>query len=82
MPLPTRILVGLNQILTSFWYLIIIVGVLSNIVGITIMLETIQRHSLSQRVRGWKWNMRRVKKGTMISAGFIVAFTFFLTFLR
>ncbi len=78
--LPLLGLSGLAVFLVDYQLVFIIAGVLSNIVGITIMLETIQRHSLSQRVGRWKWNMRRVKRGTMISAGLIFVFTFFLNF--
>jgi hypothetical protein len=57
----------------------IIAGVLSNIVGITIMLETIQRHGLSQRLGRWRWNMNQVKKGAMVSAALALVAAFFLT---
>ncbi len=77
--LPLLGLSGVAIFLVRYQLFFIIVGVLSNIVGITIMLETIQRHSLSDRLRRWKWNMNWVKKGAMVSAALIVAATFFLT---
>lgn len=79
--LPLLGLSGLATFLTNYQLVFIIVGVLSNIVGITIMLETIQRHGLSRRLTGSMWNMNLVKKGTMILAGIISVFTFVLTFL-
>ncbi len=73
--LPFIGLAGAATFLTDYQSLFIIVGVLSNAVGITIMLETIQRHGLSQRLARLRWNMGRVKKGTMVSAslGLVVA---------
>jgi hypothetical protein len=78
--LPLIGLSGLAAFLASYQLVFIIAGVLSNAVGITIMLETIQRHGLSQRLMGWRWNMGRVKRGAMISAGLIITVTFFLNF--
>jgi hypothetical protein len=78
--LPLLGLSGLATFLVNYQVFFIIVGVLSNIVGITIMLETIQRHSLSERLGSWKWNMNWVKKGTMVSAALIVVATFLLTY--
>ncbi len=80
--LPLLGLSGLAAFLANYQLVFIIAGVLSNLVGITIMLETIQRHGLSQRVAGWGWNMNLVKKGAMISAGIIFIFTFSLNFLN
>ncbi len=77
--LPLLGLSGVAIFLVRYQLFFIIVGVLSNIVGITIMLETIQRHGLSDRLGRWKWNLNRVKKGAMVSAAFIIAATFFLT---
>ncbi len=77
--LPLLGLSGLAIFLVRYQLFFITVGVLSNIVGITIMLETIQRHGLSDRLGRWKWNMNWVKKGAMVSAALIIATTFFLT---
>lgn len=71
--LPLLGLSGLAAFLASYQLLFIIIGVLSNIVGITIMLETIQRYNLSQRLADWRWNMGLVKKVTLISATLIFA---------
>lgn len=79
--LPFLGLAGLATFLTSYQTFFIVAGVLSNVVGITIMLDTIQRHGLSQRMAGWKWNMNLVKKGAIVSALFLLAFTFFLSFM-
>ncbi len=75
-------LLGLSRVaifLVEYQVFFIIVGVLSNIVGIIIMLETIQRHGLSDRLGRWKWNMNWVKKGAIVSAVLIIVATFFLT---
>ena len=66
--LPLIGVAGLTAFLVEYQTFFIILGVLSNIVGITVMLETIQRHGLCPWVSSWKWNMRRVKKGAMVSA--------------
>ncbi len=76
--LPLLGLSGVAIFLVRYQLFFIIAGVLSNIVGITIMLETIQRHGLSDRLGRWKWNMNWVKKGAMVSAALIIAATFFL----
>ena len=77
--LPLLGLSGLAIFLVRYQLFFITVGVLSNIVGITIMLETIQRHGLSDRLGRWKWDMNWVKKGAMVSAALIIVATLFLT---
>ena len=77
--LPLLGLSGVAIFLVRYQLFFIIIGVLSNMVGITIMLEAIQRHSLSPRVAGWRWKMNRVKKGAMVLAALIIVATFFLT---
>ncbi len=77
--LPLIGLSGAAIFLVRYQLFFIIAGVVSNIVGITIMLETIQRHGLSGRLARLKWNMNRVKKGTIVSAVLIIVATFFLT---
>ncbi len=77
--LPLLGLSGMAIFLVRYQLFFIVVGVLSNIVGITLMLETIQRHGLSHRLAGWKWSMNWVKKGAMVSAGLIIVATFLLT---
>ena len=77
--LPLLGLSGVAIFLVRYQLFFIIAGVLSNIVGITIMLETIQRHDLSDRLGRWKWNMNQVKKGAMVSAALALVATFFLT---
>lgn len=77
--LPLLGLSGVAIFLVEYQVFFIIVGVLSNIIGITIMLETIQRHGLSNWLGRWKWNMNRVKKGAMVSAALIIVAAFFLT---
>ncbi|MBI4266784.1 MAG: hypothetical protein HY668_00245 [Chloroflexi bacterium] len=77
--LPFIGLAGLTAFLARFQSFFIILGVLSNTVGITIMLETIQRNRLCPWMAGWKWDMRRVKLGTMISAALVLLITGFFT---
>jgi len=69
--LPLLGLSGLAAFLVNYQFFFIILGVMSNIVGITIMLETIQRYNLCPWVARLHVDMSRVKKGTMISAGLI-----------
>jgi len=66
--LPLIGLAGLTAFLVKYQLLFIVLGVLSNVVGITIMLETIQRYGLCPWVARWRWDLGWVKKGTMISA--------------
>ncbi len=77
--LPLMGLSGVAIFLVRYQLFFIIAGVLSNIVGITIMLETIQRCGMSDRLGRLKWNMNWVKKGAMVSAALIIVATFFLT---
>lgn len=77
--LPLLGLAGAAVFLVRYQTFFIILGVLSNIVGITIMLETIQRHALSRRLAHWKWDLNRLKKWAMVSAVLILAAAFFLT---
>ncbi len=55
--LPLLGLSGVAILLVRYQLFFIVAGVLSNIVGITIMLETIQLHGLCPRVASWRWNM-------------------------
>ena len=79
--LPVLGLSGLAVFLASYQVLFMIVGVLSNMVGITIMLESIQRHGLSQKLANWRWNMGLIKKATIVSAVLILFATVFRTVL-
>jgi hypothetical protein len=79
--LPLLGLAGVAAFLASYQLLFIIIGVLSNLVGITIMLETIQRHGLSQKLTRWKWNMSWVKRGAMVSAVLVIGIAVFRTLL-
>lgn len=45
---------------------------MADAVGITIMLETIQHHGLSPRLARLRWSMKRVKRGTMLSAALVL----------
>ncbi len=74
--LPLLGLSGVAIFLVEYQVFFIVVGVLSNIVGITVMLETLQCHSLSDRLGRSKWNMKWLKRGTMASAALIAVVTF------
>lgn len=63
--LPLIGVAGLTAFLVKYQTLFIILGVLSNAVGIAIMLETIQRHKLCPLVSNWKWNMGTAKRVVM-----------------
>ncbi|MBI4283068.1 MAG: hypothetical protein HY663_01200 [Chloroflexi bacterium] len=77
--LPLLGLSGAAIFLVRYQLVFIIAGVLANIIGITIMLETIQRHALCPSVTSWRWNMSRVKKGTMVLAALILITAFVWT---
>ncbi len=66
--LPLIGLSGLAAFLVDYQLFFIVVGVMANIVGISIMLETIQRHGLCPVLARWRVNLGWVKKGAMISA--------------
>lgn len=70
--LPFLGLAGVATFLVDYQLIFIIFGVLSNVVGITIMLDAIQCQGLSDRLIRLGWNMRRVKKGTMATAAVAV----------
>ncbi len=65
--------------LTKYQLLFIIIGILSNLVGITIMLEIIQKHSLSEGFlkRVLIYDMRQVKKIAIGSSLILFLITFF-----
>lgn len=69
--LPLIGVAGLTAFLVEYQTFFLILGVLSNIVGITIMLETIQRHGLCPVLARLPVNMGRVKTGAIISAGLV-----------
>jgi Cu+-exporting ATPase len=77
--LPLLGLSGLAAFLVNYQVFFIVVGVMANIIGITIMLETIQRHSLCPVLARWQVNMARAKKGAMMSAGLVIAAALFIT---
>ncbi len=77
--LPLLGISGLSAFLVNYQLFFIILGVMANVVGITIMLETIQRHSLCPMLARLQVNMGLVKKGTMILAGLITLIVFLVT---
>lgn len=66
--LPFLGLAGAATFLTEYQLVFIVLGVLSNVVGITVMLDAIQCMGLSSRLDRLGWNMGRVKKRTMATA--------------
>ncbi|OGO30772.1 MAG: hypothetical protein A2Z29_03720 [Chloroflexi bacterium RBG_16_56_11] len=74
--LPLLGLTGVAVFLATYQVPFIIIGIFSNIVGITIMLETIQRHNLCPVVATWRWNISRVKKVTMVAGAFVTVTAF------
>ena len=77
--LPLLGLSGLAAFLVNYQLFFIIVGVMANVVGITIMMETIQRHSLCPVLARLQVDMGWVKKGTMMSAGLVTLIAFLVT---
>ena len=77
--LPLLGLSGLAAFLVNYQLFFIILGVMANVVGVTIMLETIQRHGLCPVLARLQLNMGWVKKGTMISAGLVTLVAFLVT---
>lgn len=77
--LPFVGLAGAAAFLIEYQLFFIMLGVVSNFIGISIMLETVQRHNLCPWVAGWRWNMHKVKKAVMVSAPAVLALTAFLT---
>ncbi len=77
--LPLLGLSGLALFLTKYQLLFLLAGVLSNAVGITIMLETIQRYNLCPVVAEWKPDMGLIKKALILSSGLILVGTFLIT---
>lgn len=65
--LPLLGLSGAALFVVRYQEFFLIAGVLSNVAGIILMLETIQRHGLSQRLTKWRWNIGRIRKGAMLS---------------
>lgn len=68
--LPLIGLAAATVFLTKYQLLFIVVGILSNLIGITIMLEIIQKHSLSQGFlkRIMIYNMNKIKKIAIVSS--------------
>lgn len=58
----------------------IIAGVLSSLVGIAIMLDTIQHCGISSGLNKLSVNMRQVKKITIFSSVLVLAMTFFIIY--
>ena len=76
--LPLIGLSSLTAFLASYQVFFMVIGILANIIGITIMLETIQRLELCPKVARWRWNMRLAKKVAMASAIVIAPVTYWV----
>ena len=79
--LPLLGLSGLAAFLVNYQLFFIIIGLMANAVGITIMLETIQDQRLWPVLARLRLNMGMVKKGTIISAGLVISIAFFVIIL-
>lgn len=79
--LPLLGLSGIAGFLAGYQVLFILVGVLSNVVGITIMLETIQRHGLSERLSRLPWRPSTLKKGAIVAAVLVLGTVAFRTMI-
>ena len=77
--LPLIGMAGLSIFLVRFQVVFIVAGILSNVVGITLMMESIQRHHPTSLISNWKLNLGKVKIGALILAPVILAVVFFLT---
>jgi len=77
--LPFAGLAGVAAFVVEYQLFFVVLGIVSNFIGITVMLETIQRHNLCPWVGAWRWNMNRVKKGAMVSAPLVLVAAAFLT---
>jgi Cu+-exporting ATPase len=77
--LPLLGLSGLAAFLADYQVFFIVVGMMANVVGITVMLETIQRHSLWPTLARLQVSMGLMKKVAMISAGFVILVAFLMT---
>ena len=79
--LPFLGLAGVAALMTSYQVIFLTLGILSSAVGITFMLDVIQRHRLCPVVSSWSWNMGRVKMVALVSAVAILIATIFRTLL-
>ncbi len=70
--LPLLGLSGLATFLVDYQLLFIVLGVLSNIIGIIVMLEIIQRHGLSQKLGRLNWSLKRLRNGALLMAPLIL----------
>lgn len=77
--LPLLGLSGVAAFLVNYQLFFIVVGIMANVVGIAIMLESIQRHGLWPVLARLHINMGWVKKGTMISAALVTLIAFIVT---
>lgn len=79
--LPVLGLSGLAAFFASYQVFFILVGVLTNIVGIFFMLDAIQHSGLSRRLNSLRWNLGSVKKGAVVAAILIAGVVGLTTFI-
>lgn len=81
--LPIIGLTGLAAVLTQYQAFFILLGILSNIVGIIIMMSVIQKHKLYESCaifsRLEKINLEKIKNSAIIASIAILLLAFFLT---
>ena len=78
--LPLMGLAAAAVFLATYQLLFIIIGILSNLIGITIMLEIIQKHKLSEGFleKTMIYDMNKIKKATIGLSLILFLITFFL----
>ncbi len=79
--LPLLGISGLALFLTEYQTVFLLVGVLSNAVGITVMLETIQRHKLCCILGTWNLSMGRIKVIAILLSVLIVILVSLVTWI-
>lgn len=76
--LPLIGLTSLTVFITKYQTFFMIVGIMANIVGITVMLDTIQRLGLCPRLSRFRLNLRLIKKMAIASSILITLIVFLI----
>lgn len=76
--LPLVGLSGLTAFPADYQVFFMIIGILANMIGITMMLETIQRLELCPKIARLRWKMGSIKKVAMASSAIIVPVAFLI----
>ncbi|MBI2907383.1 MAG: hypothetical protein HYX92_07000 [Chloroflexi bacterium] len=77
--LPILGLSGVAGFLASYQVFFLIVGILSNAIGITMMLETIQKAGLCPLVARLPWDITRIRKGVIASSAVVAVVALVIT---